>query len=205
MSLLGGGERGLADLSDRELRLRRDQLAVDARTDPERRDELLEVEEESARRARAEKGGSMAPTIDTEGLRELSDAELDRRRTALHALSASEADAAGRQAILAEIRDARVRDAAELEVPDAERRLRAASAAWEGELERLRGLTVELRQAIAVRSEVRSRAYGDPPRWGTDQERAFSRACAVVAHALGRPAMADDPMRYLERGLTELL
>jgi hypothetical protein len=205
----------LDEMTDRELQSRRAQLAVEVRTDPDRREDLREVEEEIARRREREGGAMVASTHDVdvsepteEELRGLTASELEARRVALLHFDGDGADARGRQEVLAEIRrrEAGARSAAELDVPDAERTVRDAVEAWEAALATLRAATVELRHAIANRSDVRARAFGEPPRWARDQDAALARTQAVVSGAL-RPGMWSDPRAtfYRTHSLGELL
>ncbi len=149
----------------------------------------------------------VASTGDTD-LRRLTDGELDARRVEMHKYAPNEADAMGRQEILAEVRrrEARVTNAAEVEVPGAQRALREVAERWESALSALAAATSELRVAISARSDLRRKAFGEEPRSGIDEDRAFGRACAVLANGL-RPTMWADPNRgrFLERTVAELL
>jgi hypothetical protein len=75
---------GTTKETDEELALRRDQLALDVRHDPELREDLREAEDEIARRTRAGKAGGMG-TVERVVRRDVRDAELDARADAEHA------------------------------------------------------------------------------------------------------------------------
>lgn len=126
----------------------------------------------------------------TEDLAKLTTAELESRRVEMLRLSASEADAAGRQAVLAEIRRRESAGSAEAaaQLPEVEKRLQVARARWTKTLDAHLDATRDLAGVIGERSNVRGRARGEPPSWGHEQRRLLDEATSAIANAI-RPGM----------------
>jgi hypothetical protein len=122
----------------------------------------------------------------TESLRRLTDAELDTRRSSYHRYSPSELEDHRSEfdAVMAEIhrREAQASAAAAAQVPEAEQDVLAAAVIHEATLASAVLTREQLLDAVARRSEVRRRAFGELPRSWEDRERLASRERAVLGH-----------------------